>query len=1620
MGLLDRINRIWSGLDRWDKEENRRQRQQFARKDEEEERRRRAAAAARPVITRPGAAPEVGLFDPNKPLVKAQAASQSQFMQPGKDPMAFFKPDERLNKLKPDNKPPGKGERAVNSIASSFARVGVGIGQGLSGLVDLASPGKGRSRVSKSLDDEAKEIDRFVEKEGNKNLYKGGNIVGEIASFAIPSQAATKLSKAVPNVTRTLGKGTDAVASLIERGEDAGKARKIVVDGVRRGLTPDQIVADAAISSKYTGENASKGRDTSPASVASDVALGLAGGTAIPLLGDAFKILRKARNPRKSDVQDLAERGAEEAVSGATAAATNPRLLGKAARGVDQSVREEAAKIPGRTEIPQPETPTIEVAPGVKSTNLPKAQAGQVEPVDNTPAYQRRPEVAADEGAITVPKTNEELGVEAQLRKEGMTDEEMVPAFVRRAAMQSEPDIPDPATMLAPQKADDALPTPPQTDEIVADFNDAIKIPLQKAEPEVPDAPPVVQPSDADLAARAAEGDVRVSTRTDAEGNAALTSDAQVQRELEAAGIAPQRGDSPVAVTEERMANAADEVAGQQVKRSDQIKAEIRAIEDRGVFNPAANDGSGELVLTAADQRQVDELLNQLGAAYRAERGGLTTQSTPNSGVDLSSASAPRTRTRAASQISDEDLRADVLDNFPGAERLNIEQTEMTSKAALSDMSDESLVASFPDNVVVETPEDFFRAVNSIRRLETIGTPEAEVAIRNAIDGLAEFSARSGRNLRVTQVLFDDMPSTMKVSYLEKQIDKAWRASGADAPMTDDVMEELTLRITRADAATDNLRSLEDEARALLDSGAINNQSLTPETSLRINQLQEAITEAAAEKELRAGEAWRFYQEQLPKTPAGKRVGDVGRTLMLSSPAGRGFDILSTTATTADDLLTRGVSNLIGKALNKVPGVSPGSFSETISNPQQLMKGFREGASRVAGSFRGDDHVEDFIGEARRSTRGDINTGGGIVRRTVRSLVEMPTNLTRGLRNEELYRQGAQEAAQLGLKGEARNAFAELRAVVPTQEQLHQAVETHMRANMLHNNKISRFLNGIANTLDRSGGGWAAPFIRNQVAPFTSWVGGNLHRTLTDKNVLYNAASIINDARKGNMQGVVDNVSKLAVNTGEAFAVGALLTQAGILTTEDANGDSYAGLYFHLGDRYIPVAIAGTVSVPIILGNAVQQGMNADKNGEEGFAKAFVDAMAVNTLKNAGVASVFGGENNLQSTIASAVDDKGSFTDAAAQYLGDFARQYIPALSGDVNALLDYTALNPTGEAAQTKVTRENPETGRQVTDIMATELNRVKGKIPFLSQTLEREEGKPARDVIDRVLKGSHETGEQVDKREVKESLEDMESRLKKEKVPLKDDDIKGAIDDGDFDKAVKGLQFKLAKAEADPDASDSSKNKIRDEIEQAELQREGVPITKEGVKARSEEGDYDSAIRGLQYQFKTLEKDKDVPESKRKEVQDDIKRLEVTRDGNYPPAVIEMYSKTSLSEWRAMIDPESEDYDPELAGLLEQYDKQLADKGVSRSTKSGDKMKYSEKGAGSGGRGGRGGRATKVTTDIATQSFSEGGTVFKPLKASEATFAPPESAIPAIKPVPNYDKSKLKKITLSKGGRP
>jgi hypothetical protein len=79
-------------------------------------------------------------------------------------------------------------------------------------------------------------------------------------------------------------------------------------------------------------------------------------------------------------------------------------------------------------------------------------------------------------------------------------------------------------------------------------------------------------------------------------------------------------------------------------------------------------------------------------------------------------------------------------------------------------------------------------------------------------------------------------------------------------------------------------------------------------------------------------------------------------------------------------------------------------------------------------------------------------------------------------------------------------------------------------------------------------------------------------------------------------------------------------------------------------------------------------------------------------------------------------------------------------------------------------------------------------------------------------------------------------------------------------------------------------------------------------------------------------------------------IKRGEIYKEFEIPYKDIESYQDTNLTEWRAMGNPESDDYDPERYELLWNMDEKMTKAGVSYKSGSLDKQKYYGKGSGKG----------------------------------------------------------------------
>ena len=171
---------------------------------------------------------------------------------------------------------------AASVPGRSILRVATGIGQGVSGLYDLATPGEGTNRTSKFLDNVAKNQDKSAKEAGVEDAYKVGNVVGEIASFFIPAVGAAKIASKFPKGAKITEEMVELIAKNVDNAGDAGKVRQFLANRMRSGWTLDQAIEETLQSAKYTGQNASQGKDTSFGSVAGDVATSVGGSLLFP------------------------------------------------------------------------------------------------------------------------------------------------------------------------------------------------------------------------------------------------------------------------------------------------------------------------------------------------------------------------------------------------------------------------------------------------------------------------------------------------------------------------------------------------------------------------------------------------------------------------------------------------------------------------------------------------------------------------------------------------------------------------------------------------------------------------------------------------------------------------------------------------------------------------------------------------------------------------------------------------------------------------------------------------------------------------------------------------------------------------------------------------------------------------------------------------------------------------------------------------------------------------------------------------------------------------------------------------------------------------------------------
>lgn len=937
---------------------------------------------------------------------------------------------------------------------------------------------------------------------------------------------------------------------------------------------------------------------------------------------------------------------------------------------------------------------------------------------------------------------------------------------------------------------------------------------------------------------------------------------------------------------------------------------------------------------------------------------------------------APRTHDALVRQLGPE-VKA-LKGQYGQRAKLNLDDLRQSADGVVANMTPDDLVKSFSSAdpaTMVATPEGFAVARAALGKLAAVDDPVAAQTVKNILDGMAQFESRSGQGLRIVQEEFDNLPLPMKVRYIVKKIDAANADNPNYAPLADDpaqaaiVEGQITNYLQKSQGINERVAAIQGQLESIADAAKAGEK-----TTENTGQLVRTLRNEKRDLDANNGELVKYYTDQLPKPKRGQRVNDFARSMMLSSFTGRVNDVIGTSANIANLGAQNVTQGLLAKAVNLF---SPGKVTDTLKGSKSFARGTVEGARRGVKEFGGTQYSDDLQGSLTDNTgaRTGLRKTNGKLNRTVQAATEFATKASSGVTDQKLYQLADQEASRAGLKGAMRRQYAEARAAVPSRQMLEQAERLHKEINNLNENPVTQTLNRVSASIE--GKSAIGGFLKNQIMPFTSWLGGNIYNTITDKNVVAAMVKTVNAARKGDAEGLVQGLAKTANNAAYTYALGYLLTKEGIITNKDAQGYNDAGAYFHVGDRYIPVGFAGFFAPNIILGNAAYNGINNEDGGSPAarIANGAGEALG-NLAKSVNTVGALGADNNVTRSVEAAKRPGGTTADGAATFTAGAAGQFIPGFAGDVNATINNgleiggktvipDTLNPTHEASDTKVVDPNSKSGT-ARDVPKSALKGLENRVPFLSQTLPRKKDVAAPDLVDRTTKGNRDTP--------------------------------GGKD---------------AKAKAKDKVDQATDFKARD------IPNPDEPNFDDKVKARFENGEYDKAIEGLKTKIAADQKNKDVPKSAVKKLEEQMSLYKVHKDGNFKPEVADLYKSTSLTDWRNMGDPESDTYDQDTYDKLFQYDNARAAAGISKSTVDKSRNAFSAKvskakGSGGGGSSAESAALKKITSNTLGSTPQISNVSFGDLAPKKVSG---DVKIPVLQEVKPGELIKKRKISVGKG---
>lgn len=929
-------------------------------------------------------------------------------------------------------------------------------------------------------------------------------------------------------------------------------------------------------------------------------------------------------------------------------------------------------------------------------------------------------------------------------------------------------------------------------------------------------------------------------------------------------------------------------------------------------------------------------------AAQAAEKGAAA--KAPVKAAPITAPDAPGIHEQNLKVVGDKIDSSNSVHDVIGNKELSA-----AAKSVTDDQSDQEIINDFKNGATFHGAAEVAHGVAARDRLNDIlnKDPEnvdAQKALQNVMEASEKELSTGGRTTNYAQEFYDGLKGPAKTSYLMRSLNKVRQSIGR-ADYTEDeakvVSDTIKSHVDDEEKVKGAIATMQDrlgELKQEAEDAQAKGEQVPKSNTKEAITLNNAIKDRQLEMSKNISSLGKFYEQEAPQSLALKaKAGDFGRSLMLSSVAGRANDLATTSINVGHQVLQNTGEALLGKALRKAPGQVIDTLPSARAMARGVKFGLKKSVARFKGEVAGNANTSELLKKAGDATgKGQLsNRSVGItagLRKVVRSATEVATDVSEGIKEQRIQQLAAQEGKKAGLEGENLKAWTQAQTANPTRHMSEAGEQLQAEVNNMQDNKITEGLGRISDGFAKF------PVIgeqlKNMTLPFTRWTGGQMHNALVDKNVLVNGTRMVKAMLKGDTQGAITEASKVAVNGVGSIGLGYTLAKAGLITSTNAQGYDDDGKYLHVGNRYIPVAFLGFFAPGIVMGASAHDAMaQTGKDGKHGSILDQVLNGTGDTLKSAYKA--LGGESltGVSNPVIQALEEanKNGFKPVLSALGGETASDYVPAVFGDINSALNNgigaggfripgtDVLNKTHEAAETKVTQGSEgkltKAGKPsvAKDSVRTAINEELNKIPGVSQLLfKRKEGVAAPDEIDRITRGDRDTTKGIQARAdaatkvaTQQSLDDRIAANNKAGIP-------------------------------DPDADSSS--------DSTQHYAKGDTF-KNAVENRVENGKYDQALAGLNLQLSNLKASKDTTTAQTDPVEKQIGQIQVLKDGKYDPAIRDTYSHVSLDEWRAMGDPDSDTYNPEEYAKLYTYDEQLAAHSASDNTDDPKQTKYSAK---------------------------------------------------------------------------